>query len=136
MTIMSNSYEPTSATAGHAATAAPTGPWPKPWVTLAARVAETPNPSSLRASAGTGREGARDIEHHHRARVDEAVHRERDQTGSPACLSVRPDQIAGMLVARHRRDSADPRTASAVDHRMTRSVAFITHHHQAARTPP
>jgi hypothetical protein len=30
MIIMSSSYEPTSETAGHAATAAPIGPWPRP----------------------------------------------------------------------------------------------------------
>ena len=54
MTIMRSSYEPTSATAGHAATAAPIRPWPKPWATLAASVAAMPSPRSHRASAGTG----------------------------------------------------------------------------------
>jgi hypothetical protein len=54
MTIMRSSYEPTSATAGHAATAAPMGPCPSPWATLAASVAAMPNPRSHRASTGTG----------------------------------------------------------------------------------
>jgi hypothetical protein len=53
-TIISNSDELTKATAGHAATAAPTGQCPRPWATLAASVAATPKPSSHRASAGTG----------------------------------------------------------------------------------
>ena len=44
----------TSATAGHAATTAPTGPCTRPCATLAASVAATPRPSSHRASAGTG----------------------------------------------------------------------------------
>jgi hypothetical protein len=51
---MRSSYEPTSATAGHAATAAPIRPCPRPWATLAASVAAMPRPSSHRASAGTG----------------------------------------------------------------------------------
>jgi hypothetical protein len=46
MIIMSSSYEPTSAAAGHAATAAPIRPWPKPCATLAASVAAMPRPSS------------------------------------------------------------------------------------------
>jgi hypothetical protein len=54
MTIMRSSHEPTSATAGHAATQAPTTPWPRPWATLAASVAAMPRPRSHRASAGTG----------------------------------------------------------------------------------
>ena len=54
MIIMSSSYEPTSATGGHAATTAPDGPWPRPCVTLAASVAAMPRPRSHRASAGTG----------------------------------------------------------------------------------
>jgi hypothetical protein len=40
--------------AGHAATAEPIGPWPRPCATLAASVATMPRPSSHRASAGTG----------------------------------------------------------------------------------
>ena len=54
MTIMRSSYEPTRATAGHAATAAPIRPWPTPWAMLAARVAAMPRPRSHRANAGTG----------------------------------------------------------------------------------
>jgi hypothetical protein len=37
----------------HAATAAPIRPWPRPWLTLAARVVAIPSPRSHRASAGT-----------------------------------------------------------------------------------
>jgi hypothetical protein len=54
MIIMSSSYEPTNATVGHAATAAPIRPCPRPWATFAAGVAVMPRPSSHRASAGTG----------------------------------------------------------------------------------
>jgi hypothetical protein len=54
MTIMRSSYEPTSATASHAATAAPARPCPRPWATSAARVAAIPRPSSHRANVGTG----------------------------------------------------------------------------------
>jgi hypothetical protein len=54
MIVMNSSYDPTSPIAGHAATAAPTGPWPSPCATFAARVAMMPKPSSHRASAGTG----------------------------------------------------------------------------------
>jgi hypothetical protein len=53
MTIMRSSYEPTSATVGHAATAAPIRPWPKPWATCATSVAMMPSPGSHRANAGT-----------------------------------------------------------------------------------
>jgi hypothetical protein len=38
--------EPTSAIAGHAATAAPTAPCPGPWATFAASVPAIPRPSS------------------------------------------------------------------------------------------
>jgi hypothetical protein len=54
MIIMSSSYEPTSATAGHAATAAPIRPCPSPWAMFAVSVAVMPTPSSQRARAGTG----------------------------------------------------------------------------------
>ena len=50
MTIIKSSYDPTSATAGHAA---PMMPWPKPWATFAASVAIMPRPRSQRA--GTAR---------------------------------------------------------------------------------
>jgi len=53
MIIVKSSYDPTSATAGHAATAAPMMPWPRPWATFAASVATMPRPSNHRASAGT-----------------------------------------------------------------------------------
>ena len=54
MIIISSSYDPTSTTAGHAATAAPVGPWPGPCAALAAGVAPMPSPSSHLAGAGTG----------------------------------------------------------------------------------
>jgi DNA-binding SARP family transcriptional activator len=54
---------------------------------------------------GNPRLAARGVKHHHRTRVDEAVHRERDQASSPACFTVRPHQVVGMLVGRHRRDA-------------------------------
>ena len=53
MIIIKSSYDPTSATAGPAATAAPIMPWPRPWATFAASVATMPRPRSHRASAGT-----------------------------------------------------------------------------------
>ena len=54
MIIISSSYDPTSATAGHAATAAPVRPWPRPCAAFAAGVAPIPSPSSHLAGAGTG----------------------------------------------------------------------------------
>jgi hypothetical protein len=54
MTIMRSWYEATKATAGHAATAAPASPWPKPWATFAASVAVMPRTRSHRAKPGTG----------------------------------------------------------------------------------
>ena len=75
--------------AASAATAAPARPWPRPWATFAARVAAMPRPSSHRASAGTGHLAARGVEHHHRARVDQPVHRQRDQAGRPTGLAMR-----------------------------------------------
>ena len=54
MITISSSSDPTSATAGHAATAAPTASWPGPCATLAAGVAAMPTPSSHRAIDGTG----------------------------------------------------------------------------------
>jgi len=52
--IMSSSYEPTNATAGHAAAAAPIRPCPRPWARFAVSVAVIPMPRSHRAKAGTG----------------------------------------------------------------------------------
>ncbi len=54
MIIISSSYDPTSATVGHATTAAPAGPWPRPCAASAAGVAPMPSPSSHLAGAGTG----------------------------------------------------------------------------------
>jgi hypothetical protein len=53
MTTIRSSYDPTSATADHAATAAPMMPCPEPWATFAASVATMPKPRSQRASEGT-----------------------------------------------------------------------------------
>ena len=38
------------------------------------------------------------VEHHHRARVDQPVHRQRDQTGAVHPGSPRPDQMVGVLI--------------------------------------
>jgi len=51
---------------------------------------------------GNRRLAARGVQHHHRTGVDQAVYRQRDQPSSPACLTVRPNQIVCMLVGRHR----------------------------------
>ena len=77
--------------AGHAATAAPARPWPRPCATLAASVAAMPRQSSQR---GNRRLAARGVKHHHRTRADQAVHRQRDQASSPASLTVRPHQMS------------------------------------------
>ncbi|GEM_PF-6156493 len=44
------------------------------------------------------------VQHDHRTRVDEPVHRERDEPCRPAHLPVRPHQGVGMLIRHHRRD--------------------------------
>jgi hypothetical protein len=89
-TIIRSSYDPTSATAGHAATTPPMMPWPKPWATFAASVATMPSPSSHRASPGT--RTPRRVQHHHRTRIDEPVHRHENEVPGPAGLAVRPYQ--------------------------------------------
>ena len=93
---MSSSYEPTSATAGQA---------------MARAVRDVGRECRGDAQAGqparqcgNRRLAARGVKHHHRARVGKTVHRQRDQASSPACLTVRPHQIVGMLIGRHRRD--------------------------------
>ena len=51
---------------------------------------------------------ARRIEHHHRTRVDQTVHRERDHACRPTRLAVRPHEIVSVLVGRdcsHRCDA-------------------------------
>jgi hypothetical protein len=52
MIVMHSSYDPTRATAGQAATAAPTGPWPSPCATFAGSVAAIPRPSLRRGGIG------------------------------------------------------------------------------------
>jgi hypothetical protein len=49
----------------------------------------------------------RRVEHHHRAGVDQPVHRQRHQPTRPPRLAVRPDQRIGVLVGRDRSDSRD-----------------------------
>jgi hypothetical protein len=83
MIIIRSSYDPTSATAGHAATAAPTAP--------ARALGRVTAPS----------------QHHHRTRTDQPVHRQGDQAPGPAGLAVRPYQRIRVLVRHHRRDSSD-----------------------------
>jgi hypothetical protein len=50
LTIMSSSYETASAIAGHAATATPVRPWPRPCATFAVSVAVMRRPRSHRAT--------------------------------------------------------------------------------------
>jgi hypothetical protein len=49
----------------------------------------------------------RRVEHHHRAGVDQPVHRQRHQPARPPRLAVRPDQGTGVLVGRDRSNSRD-----------------------------
>ena len=97
---MSNSQEPTSATAGHAATAAPTGPCPSPWATLAASVPAMPRPSSHRASTGTdvSRAASNTIEP---AQISPST-LSGINVSRPAGLTVCPHEIVGVFVGRHR----------------------------------
>jgi hypothetical protein len=106
MIIIRSSYDPTSATAGHAATAARTMPWPKPWATFAASVATIPKPRSQRASVGTCAPRRR-IQNHHRTRVDQPVHRQGYEAPGPAGLAVRPPQRTRVLVRHNSRDRSD-----------------------------
>jgi hypothetical protein len=50
---------------------------------------------------------ARRIEHHHRARVNQAIYSERDQASCPASLTMRPHEVVGMLVRRNRGHGCD-----------------------------
>jgi hypothetical protein len=81
----------------------------RPWATLAASVAAIPTLRSHRASAGTcvfrRAESSFTIE-----LVDQPVHREQDQAGSPTRLTVRPHEIVGVFAGSHRshrRDAED-----------------------------
>ena len=60
---MNSSYDPTSATAGHAATAAPTGPWPSPCATFAAEVAagRVPSVRAIRSRLRVGQPRAQQV---------------------------------------------------------------------------
>jgi hypothetical protein len=49
----------------------------------------------------------RRIEHHHRTRIDQPVHGQRDETSSSVTLTVLPDESARMLVRYDRSDERD-----------------------------
>jgi hypothetical protein len=107
MTIIRSSYEPTSATAGHGGHSRANQA-----VTEAVgdvgcerrRDAQAEQPPRKR---GNRRLAARRVKHHHRTRVDQAIQRERNHVGCPARLTVRPHEIVGMLVGRHRSNRRD-----------------------------
>lgn len=101
---MSSSYEPTSATVGHAST----GPRSRPQATFAASVPAMPRPSSHRASTGARTAPPCRVKHSHRTGVDEPVHGQRDQTCRPPRLAARLLQGTRMLVGNDRRDSSHP----------------------------
>jgi hypothetical protein len=75
----------------------------------------------------------RRVEHHHRAGVDQPIHRQRHQPARPPRLAVRPDQGTGVLVGRNRSDSRDtdyrPRGRPPND-----PIGRVTGHRQA-QTP-
>ena len=108
MIIIKSSYDPTSANAGHAATAAPMMPWPRPWATFAARVRNNAQPEEPARQRGHPNTPPRRVQHDHRTRIDEPVHRERHQPPRPSCLTVRPYQRVRVLIRRHRSDGRDP----------------------------
>ena len=62
------------------------------------------------------RASSRRIQHHHRTGIDQAVHGERNQTRRPACLTVRPNKVACVLVGHTAAMAATPITATAVVH--------------------
>ena len=89
-----------------------------------------PRPSSHLASAGTGAPPRR-VEHHHRTRVDQTVHGQRDQAAvQPVSPCARTRSLACSYDTTAA-TAATPSTAPAVDHLMTRSAALIAHHRQA-----
>ena len=103
MTIMSSSYEPTSATAGQATTAGTDETVPQ-------TVDDAGRERRRDAQAEQPPRQRRDLrraEHHHRTRVDQPVHRERNQPGRLPRFSMRPHPSVGMLIRRHRRDRSD-----------------------------
>jgi hypothetical protein len=53
------------------------------------------------------RTSSRGVQHHHRTGIDQAVHGERNQTGGPARLTVRPYKVARVLVGHHGSDGGD-----------------------------
>ena len=130
MIIMNSSCDPTSATTGHAAAAAPA----RPCATFAASVAAIPRPSSDRANPGNGTLRRAESRSTHRTRVNQPVHRERNQTCRPARFHVRSDQRVGVLIGRDGRDPPTPITAAAVIHLMPPS-ASITGYRRQLRTP-
>ena len=102
--IIRSSYDPTSATAGHAATTPPMMPWPRPWATFAASVATMPSPSSHPHTP------PRRVQHHHRTRIDEPVHRHENEVPGPAGLAVHPcrDSQSRVGVAHRVSDAEGP----------------------------
>jgi hypothetical protein len=105
---MGSSEEPTSPTAGHAATAAPTGPCSRPCAMVAASVAAKPRPRSHRADAGTGslRRAESSIT------IELALINPSTVSGTrrprPTGPTVCPHQGVGVLVRRHPSDRRNP----------------------------
>lgn len=97
MITMSSSYEPTSATAGHAATTAPDRPWPdcaQHWPRASPRspapADSAPAPEPVRSAAPS--------------RASPSNWR---RSARPPCLALHPDQGIGVLVGRNRSDCRD-----------------------------
>ena len=99
---MRSSYEPTSATAGHAATAAPRQAMAQAVGDVGRKRRRDAQAKEPPRQRGNRRLAARRVKHHHRTRVDQPVYRKRDHAGRPARLTVRPHEIVGMFVGRHR----------------------------------
>ena len=131
-----SSYEPTNATDGRSATAAPIMPRPRQCVTFAASVATMLRPNGQRASAGTLTPRC----------AESSIAIELVQMNPSTVNRIRRPVQPDSLCARTRALTcsydttaatvAALTTTSAVDHLMTRSVAFITHRRRPARTPP
>ena len=66
-----------------------------------------PSPSSQRQRRNRHLP-SRAVQHHHRTRVDQPVHRQRHQPPRPPGLTVRPHQGVSVLIRRHRSDRRNP----------------------------
>jgi hypothetical protein len=85
-----------------------------------------PQPQQPPGQRGHRHLPARAVQHHHRTRIDQPVHRQRNQPTCPARLAIRPHQSVGMLVGRDCSDTDHgPRGCPPDD--------LIGRHH---RTPP